>query len=149
MFQEAAVMNWLSKGAQPAGFIIRLQGFGRGIFGGNFHTHNSLHIPPGLDVVCYSNGRDYARGWRYLVSQAQAGRMCMSVDCTHLLNLRHVHGNDNGWLKTYPELDDVLTFDEVITYGEASGDKRVIVTYGNGVIVALQAQQKLRDEHNS
>ena len=45
--------------------MIRLQGFDRGVFGGNFHTHNTIHIPPGLDVVCYSNGRDYARGWRF------------------------------------------------------------------------------------
>jgi 2-oxoisovalerate dehydrogenase E1 component len=56
MFFEACVMNWLSAGKQPCGMLIRLQGFDRGVFGGNFHTHNSLHIPPGLDVVCYSNG---------------------------------------------------------------------------------------------
>ena len=24
--------------------IIRLQGFDSGVFGGNFHTHNSLHV---------------------------------------------------------------------------------------------------------
>lgn len=42
-----------------------------GVFGGNYHTHNTLHLPPGLDVVCYSNGPDYARGFRYAVQQAQ------------------------------------------------------------------------------
>lgn len=47
MFFEACIMNWLTKGQQPNGMIIRLQGFGTGIFGGNFHTHNLLHIPPG------------------------------------------------------------------------------------------------------
>ena len=44
-------------GSQSVGMLIRLQGFDKGIFGGNFHTHNSLHLPPGLDVVCYSNGQ--------------------------------------------------------------------------------------------
>jgi hypothetical protein len=43
------------------------------VFGGNFHTHNALHIPPGVDVVCFSNGADYARGMRYAVRQAKAG----------------------------------------------------------------------------
>jgi hypothetical protein len=45
----------------------------QGVFGGNFHTHNALHIPPGVDVVCFSNGADYARGMRYAVRQAKAG----------------------------------------------------------------------------
>jgi hypothetical protein len=69
MFEEAAIMNWLSNGKQPNGMIIRLQGFGRGIFGGNFHTHNTLHIPPGVDAVCYSNGYDYVRGIRNAIKQ--------------------------------------------------------------------------------
>ena len=51
--------------------VIRLQGFADGIFGGNFHTHNSLFLPPGLDVVCYSNGEDYARGMRYAIMQVR------------------------------------------------------------------------------
>jgi 2-oxoisovalerate dehydrogenase E1 component len=75
MFFEAALMNWLSNHKQPNGMIFRLQGFGRGVFGGNFHTHNMLHIPPGIDVVCYSNGPDWARGFRYALKQAQAGRV--------------------------------------------------------------------------
>jgi len=63
-FFEIALSHWLSKGDQPNGMIIRLQGFDSGVFGGNFHTHNSLHMPPGIDVVCYSNGTDYVDGWR-------------------------------------------------------------------------------------
>ena len=62
MFFEAAIGNWLSNGKSPNGMLVRLQGFDRGLFGGNFHTHNALHMPPGLDVVCYSNGQDYAKG---------------------------------------------------------------------------------------
>jgi hypothetical protein len=66
--------------------IIRLQGFDKGIFGGNFHTHNSLsHIPPGVDVVCYSNGSDYVRGMRYAHYQAKySGRIIVFVDCTYI-----------------------------------------------------------------
>jgi hypothetical protein len=100
------------------GMIIRLQGFDRGIFGGNFHTHNSLsHIPPGVDVVCYSNGPDYVRGMRYAYYQAKySGRIIVFVDCTHILNLRHVVntggsgggvggvGGDRAWEFPYPSL---------------------------------------------
>jgi hypothetical protein len=46
-------------------------GFDKGVFGGNFHTHNSIIIPPGLDVVCYSNGADYVRGLRYAMRQVR------------------------------------------------------------------------------
>ena len=68
-FFEAMIMNWLSAGKQPNGLMLRLQGFGNGLFGGNFHTHNALHIPPGLDVLCWSNGSDYVKGWRYSMQQ--------------------------------------------------------------------------------
>jgi 2-oxoisovalerate dehydrogenase E1 component len=64
IFNELILLNWLSNGRQPCGMVVRLQGFDKGIFGGNFHTHNMLQIPPGLDVVCYSNGRDYVKGMR-------------------------------------------------------------------------------------
>lgn len=142
MFAEAAIMNWVSNGTQPNGMVVRLQGFGRGVFGGNFHTHNMLHIPPGVDVVCYSNGAHYAQGMRYAVQQARGGRMVMSVDATELLNLRQL-GADMSWEFAYTDPKSHITFDDVFLY--KGGDKRLlVVTYGNGVIGALQAQMELR-----
>eukprot|EP00121_Abeoforma_whisleri_P008642 Awhi_evm1s7933 len=76
-----------------------------------------LHIPPGLDVVCYSNGPDYARGFRYSLQQAKKGRVVMSVDSTALLNLRHCHGKDNEWQYPYTKQNEVLPWDSVMTYG--------------------------------
>lgn len=145
MFYEAILMHWLSNGKQPNGMIIRLQGFDKGIFGGNFHTHNCLHIPPGLDVVCYSNGADYARGLRYAFQQAKAGRVVMTVDSTNLLNMRHLH-QDKDFLWQFPltEENEYLSWDEVIQYGH--GDALAIVTYGNGVVTALQAQKELEEK---
>jgi len=149
MFFEAAIGNWLSNGQCPNGMVVRLQGFDRGIFGGNFHTHNTLHIPPGVDVVCYSNGADYVRGMRYALAQAKAGRVVMSVDCTALLNLRHLHGKDDAWMYAYPDPEDVRPFDEVTVY-KARGDmprqeRTAIITYGNGVVSSLQALKILED----
>jgi len=146
MFFEAVIMNWLSAGQRPCGMVIRLQGFDKGIFGGNFHTHNSLHLPPGLDVVCYSNGADYARGLRYVVAQAAAGRVVMLVDSTDLLNRRHLFDKDGAWMRPYPrDRGDVRAYDEVTLHGE--GEALLIVSYGNGVPTALRARRRLEEEH--
>jgi len=144
MFHEIAVMHWLSAGKRPNGMVIRLQGFDRGLFGGNFHTSNVLSIPPGVDVCCYSNGEDYVRGFRNAICQAKAGRVVMSVDCTNLLNLRHLHNKDRGWERSYPAKNnktDLVSFDFVRRYGTQGSN--AIIAYGNGVVAALQARQQL------
>eukprot|EP00744_Colponema_vietnamica_P022097 GILI01031693.1.p1 GENE.GILI01031693.1~~GILI01031693.1.p1 ORF type:complete len:477 (+),score=40.16 GILI01031693.1:157-1431(+) len=144
MFAEAAIMNWVSNGTQPNGMVVRLQGFGRGVFGGNFHTHNMLHMPPGVDVVCYSNGAHYALGMRYALQQAKAGRMIMSVDATELLNLRQL-GPDMSWEFAYTNRSSYITFDDVFLY-KGNNSKLLVVTYGNGVIASLQAQCEMRQK---
>lgn len=146
MFFEAVIMNWLSAGKRPCGMVIRLQGFDKGVFGGNFHTHNCLHLPPGLDVVAFSNGADYVRGLRNAVAQAAAGRVVMLVDSTDLLNRRHLFDRDGAWMRPYP-LDpcEVMAFDEVTVHGD--GDKLLIVSYGNGVPTALRARRALEEQH--
>jgi len=150
MFFEAAIMNWLTAGKQPNGMVIRVQGFDRGVFGGNFHTHNMLHIPPGVDALCYSNGADWVRGMRYSLKQAQAGRVVMLVDCTAALNLKHVHEKDNGWLRHFPAAGEALRWDEVTTLTQpaaaASSTKMAIVAYGNGVPLALQAAKAISED---
>ena len=154
MFYELALMHWLSNAQRPNGMVIRLQGFDRGLFGGNFHTHNMLpHIPPGVDVVCFSNGYDYVQGMRHAIAQAKAGRVVMSVDCTYLLNLRHLYGNakDRQWERHYPvHQSEVLTFDDVRRYTECARPeneypKLCVVSYGNGVVTALQARRALSE----
>lgn len=52
--------------------VIRLQGFDSGVFGGNYHTHNSIPLPPGLDVVVYSNGVDWVRGFRNAIHKVDS-----------------------------------------------------------------------------
>mmetsp|Transcript_35105 Transcript_35105/g.100836 ORF Transcript_35105/g.100836 Transcript_35105/m.100836 type:complete len:796 (+) Transcript_35105:71-2458(+) len=146
MFFEAVIMNWLSAGQKPSGLILRLQGFDKGVFGGNFHTHNCLHLPPGLDVLAYSNGADYARGLRYAAMQAAAGRVVMLVDSTDLLNRRHLFDKDNAWMRPYPaDVSETMDFDEVRLHGD--GKDLLIVSYGNGVPTALRARRQLQEEH--
>lgn len=144
-FAEIALMHWLSDGRQANGMVIRMQGFDRGLFGGNFHTHNWLPLLPGVDVVATSNGRDYARAMRHAVRQARAGRVVMMVDATYLLNLRHVHARDEAWLTGYPGDDDELAFDAVIARRDDSDTARRVacVTWGTGVVAALRARKLL------
>jgi len=154
-FFEAAINAWLSNGREKNGMVIRLQGFDKGIFGGNFHTHNSLQIPPGVDVVCYSNGRDYVRGWRHAVRMARQGRVVMSVDSTALLNQRHLADRDHQWQTAYPAAEEAagddgeFTYDTVSTYNFQPGQQgmKVVITYGNGVPTALRAAAQLKSEH--
>jgi hypothetical protein len=173
MFNEICITNWLTNGREAPGLMIRLQGFDKGTFGGNFHTHNMLNIPPGLDVVCYSNGLDYVRGMRYLMrqtSQQQGGaRVCMSVDCTDLLNRRHLYPDaaDGFFLHQYPEQSSAdaagnveMTFEDVVFYAPDSASKAkcssiaaskldlpkiklVIVSYGNGLPTSLIAMNAM------
>jgi pyruvate/2-oxoglutarate/acetoin dehydrogenase E1 component len=169
IFQESLITHWLSDGTQRNGMVYRLQGFDKGVFGGNFHTHNILPFvsSPGLDVMCHSNGANYVKAMRYAYRQAQAGRVVMSVDCTDLLNKRHLRDEDKDgyFLHTFPasEQGEEMSFDEVDVHRldkdtgkwcavrgqkavaeDSSGEiDVVIVTYGNGVPTAMRAAQAL------
>jgi 2-oxoisovalerate dehydrogenase E1 component len=154
IFKEAIITNWLTNGKQSIGMIVRLQGFDKGVFGGNYHTHNSLNIPPGLDVICHSNGLDYVRAMRYAMCQARGGRIIMSVDSTDLLNRRHLMDDgtkDDLMLSYYPQdLNDEMTFDDVVVYKNKNIDdnnnnkkKLAIISYGNGVPTSLLAMKSL------
>ena len=117
------------------------QGFDEGVFGGHFHTANAPPVfgIPGLDVLCYSNGRDWARGMRSCVRHAQAGGVSMLLDSTALLTRRHVSpsAKDGAWEFAYPHAEpdgaEELQADDVMLYphGAATADA-VTVTAGDG-----------------
>jgi 2-oxoisovalerate dehydrogenase E1 component len=149
MFAEIALTYWLSGSSrQNNGMVVRLQGFDRGLFGGNFHTHNALAPPPGVDLLCFSNGEDYVRGFRHALLQAKAGRIVVIVDCTELLNLRHLFGKDRAWERPYPpsDMNGLMNFDEVRRFGTIG--RVAIVSFGNGVVAALQARRALYQTHD-
>ena len=135
-----------------------MQGFDRGTFGGNFHTHNALPFcgaaTPGLTVVSYSNGHDWVRGWRACVEHARDGGVVMLVDCTELLNERHLfEKGDRLWEMPYAKEEgtgeDIMHFDDVTVHKDEKANpstnktKIGIVTYGNGVLTSLRARQTL------
>jgi hypothetical protein len=78
MMAEIAILPWLTnsnnnKSPGCAGMVIQLQGFDRGLFGGNLHTHNSLSnvLLPSINMMCYSNGHDYVWGLRHAMDQVR------------------------------------------------------------------------------
>ena len=55
---------------------------------------------------------------------------------------RHnLHDKDQGWLTTYPDQTEMMSFNDVRRFGDSG--KILIVTYGNGVVTALRARQTL------
>ena len=170
-FVEACFLHWLSNGRQPNGLVFRMQGFDEGVFGGHFHTANAPPVfgIPGIDVLCHSNGYDWARGFDGAVRRAHSGAVTMLLDSTALLNRRHVCGRDDQWQFESPGPGETLVADDVILYpsdggfrgvtvsacdGETAAEEAaemarissgkaadtVVVTYGNGVVKALQAR---------
>jgi len=150
MLQEACMLHWLSDGRERCGMVLRLQGFDRGVFGGNFHTHNTTaFLNPGLDVFCFSNGPDYARGLRLAMRAAKQGRVVAILEPTECLNRRHVFDGDDGMLFD-PASDlraggDEASFEAVTVHGRLGPEtEAVVVCYGNGVVSALQARAAMR-----
>ena len=165
-FVEACFFHWLSNGRQPNGMVFRMQGFDEGVFGGHFHTANAPPVfgIPGLDVLAYSNGRDWARGLRASLRRAREGGVSMLLDSTALLNRRHVDAaaRDGDWMFAPATADEPLGYDDVVLYAHGapvsaaatlrSGEpmplaptgagtrELALVTYGNGVPKALAAR---------
>lgn len=137
MFTEIALTHWLACGRAPsaAGMIIRLQGFGQGVFGGNFHTTNTLTLLPGVDTVCFSNGADYAMGWRAAAAAARMGRIIMSVDSTHLLYHRDVYEEgDLLWETTFPAHPAALAAGTALGERGIFANDDVVCYYGGRAI---------------
>ena len=82
---------------------------------------------------------------RYAFQQAKAGRIVMTVDSTHLLNLRHCLDGDDSWRQPYPKSGEIMDFTQVVKYGESK--TMAIVSYGNGVVTALRAGELLQKNH--
>jgi len=160
-FVEACFFHWLSNGKQQNGMVFRMQGFDEGVFGGHFHTANAPPVfgVPGIDVVAFSNGKDWARGLRTALRSASRGGVCMLLDSTALLNRKHLHRGDGAWQFGFPAASDALLFDDVVLYRhdctptdaltirqgsldamEATEADVAVVTYGNGVPKALEAR---------
>ena len=98
---------------------------------------------PGLNLACPSNGADAAMMLRECVRLArEEQRLVVFVEPIALYPMRDLHGaGDGGWMRQYPAPDQRITFGEVGVSGQ--GQDIAIITFGNGVYLATQAQARL------
>jgi 2-oxoisovalerate dehydrogenase E1 component len=149
---EAASLQFFSAGQFANPMVIRVAGlaYQKG-FGGHFHNDNSigaLRDIPGLLIAVPARGDDAARLLRGLLAVAKtSGRVAVFLEPIALYHEKDLHEpGDGAWLTSYPPAGDLLLPGDVGVYGEDHDDV-LIVTYGNGVRMSLQAARRLQTEH--
>ena len=149
---EAATLPFFSDGQFTNPMVVRIAslGYQRG-FGGHFHNDNSIAVlrdVPGLIVACPSNGHDASLLLRESVRLArEEQRVVAFLEPIALYATADLHeAGDGAWACTYPEPgSEELALGRVGVRGE--GDEVAIVSYGNGVHLAVQAAQVLAERH--
>ena len=147
---EACSLQFFSNGQFRNPMVMRIAGLGyqRG-FGGHFHNDNSiaaLRDIPGLVIGCPSRGDDAAMMLRTMMAMAQIdGRVCALIEPIALYMTKDLYQRDDGrWLFQYPPPDAALEPFTPRVYHPSARDL-LIVTYGNGVPMALRCAAALAD----
>lgn len=148
---EAASLQFFSNGQYRNPMLVRMAGLGyqRG-FGGHFHNDNSitaLRDIPGLVVGCPSRGDDAATMLRTLAALAQVdGRVSIFLEPIALYMTKDLHeAGDGQWLFPYPAPGEAMALGEGRVYAPEAEDL-VVITYGNGVPMALRAARAIEAE---
>ena len=151
---EASSMGFLSASQFRNPMVVRVASFAyqRGI-GGHFHNDNAvgaLREIPGLVLAVPSRGTDAARMLRGALAMASVnGRVVCFLEPIALYHQKDLYETGDGrWLSDYPAPDELLLPGEVGVYGAEHHDT-LIVTYGNGVRLALRAARRLAREHGA
>ncbi len=144
---EAATLPFFSDGQFTNPMVLRIAGLGyqKG-FGGHFHNDNSLAVLrdiPGVILCVPSSGDEAAMMLRTCADlAADDARVVVMVEPIALYAMRDLHtAGDGGWMARYPAPDRRLTLGEVGIRGD--GAALAIVTYGNGVALAVRAAAAL------
>jgi 2-oxoisovalerate dehydrogenase E1 component len=147
---EACSLSFFSNGQFQNPMVVRIAGFGyqKG-FGGHFHNDNSigaLRDIPGLMLAAPARGDDAVRMLRGALALARAcGRVVCFLEPIALYHERDLfEPGDGGWLTDYPAPGSALLPGEVGVWGPDEADL-VIVSYANGLRLALRAARKLEE----
>lgn len=145
---EAATFRFFSNGAFENPLIVRVAGLGyqRG-FGGHFHNDNSLAVLrdiPGLVVAVPARADDALALYRAAVELVvNRGRVVVIVEPIALYHQRDLLTGDAAWLAE--DSGEVADLGRARLY-RSEGHDLTIVTYGNGVRLALSAAERLARE---
>jgi 2-oxoisovalerate dehydrogenase E1 component len=149
---EAASLQFFSNRQFRNGFVLRIAGlaYQKG-FGGHFHNDHALNALleiPGLAVAVPSRGDDAAGILRTCAMAAvQHGTVSVVVEPIALYMTRDLFDKNDGlWASAYPPPQECVPLGSAREYDAAAGDDLVIVTFGNGVPMALQARRLLLAE---
>ncbi|MEN5206513.1 thiamine pyrophosphate-dependent enzyme [Stenotrophomonas terrae] len=149
---EACSLQFFSNDQYRNPMLIRIAGLGyqKG-FGGHFHNDNSITAIrdiPGLVVGCPSRGDDAAAMLRTLAALAKVdGRVSVFLEPIALYMTKDLYtAGDGQWLFPYPAPDQALVLGEGRVYGEGNDDL-LIISYGNGVPMALRATKAIEQQH--
>jgi len=146
---EGASLAFFSDGQFTNPMVVRVPGlaYQRG-FGGHFHNDNSLAVLrdiPGLIVACPGHPSSAPELLRTCVALAEEeGRVCVFVEPIAQYHRRDLREGDGAWLAPYPHPTDAQhreVFGSVATYG--TGADLLMVTFGNGVPMSLEAARRL------
>ena len=150
---EACSTQFFSNGQIKNPMLLRIAslGYQKG-FGGHFHNDNSiaaLRDIPGLTIACPSRGDDAAMMLRTCAAMAEVdGNVVAFLEPIALYGTKDLYEDkDNLWSFPYPAPDRAAKLGEGRIYDELSKDL-AILTYGNGVPMALRAAKTLKEEHN-
>ncbi|MEO5812564.1 MAG: thiamine pyrophosphate-dependent enzyme [Rhodanobacter sp.] len=148
---EAASLQFFSNDQYRNPMVLRIAslGYQRG-FGGHFHNDNSitpLRDIPGLVVGCPSRGDDAALMLRTLLALAKVdGRVCAFLEPIALYMAKDLYEPGDGqWQFNYPPPDQAMALGEGRVYAQSANDL-VIITFGNGVPMALRAARTITAE---
>jgi 2-oxoisovalerate dehydrogenase E1 component len=148
---EACSTAFFSDGRYTTPMVVRIAAFAyqKG-FGGHFHNDHAigaLRDIPGLVVAAPSRGDDAVRMLRgCLATAATDGRVVAFLEPIALYHEKDLYEpGDGGWLTDHPPTGEVLLPGEVgVLHADASD--AVVVTYANGVRMALRAARRLADD---
>ncbi len=148
---EAATLSFFSNGQYTNPLIIRIAGlaYQKG-FGGHFHNDNSfaaIRDIPSVLIACPSNGSDAAKMLRTAVDKALIEqRIVVFLEPIALYMTKDLYApGDNLWLCDYPSPNEKITWGEVGVRGPDESSI-VILSYGNGFYLSLQAARKVEEE---
>ena len=149
---EAASLQFFSQGQYRNPMVVRIAGLGyqKG-FGGHFHNDNglaALREIPGLVIACPSRGDDAVGLLRTCAALARVdGRVVVFLEPIALYMTRDLHAPGDGlWESAYPPPGAAVPFGAPRVHRPEAGDL-LVVTYGNGVPMALRAARVLADRH--
>lgn len=155
---EASTLSFFSRAQLTNPMVVRIAGLGyqKG-FGGHFHNDDSLAVLrdlPGVIVAVPSRADDAAKMLRTLVAAARVdGRVCVFVEPIALYHTRDLFPGDGAWAFPLPPQHEAIDVGEVGVYesgalvtAPAGGADLLVLTYGNGVPMALRVAKRLEDE---